>query len=468
MRVVGLASVGIAAGVTHKHATHHEHISAMQMHTTNKWRRDCGKKVSGKYSMAQLENPGAGMNPDAIEPFEKVLKDGFFMVACVKDAMYVAGDKFGANKHDYKMGPVANSSIVHYDAHVAKEDREPMTHQVCFEFCRGVPDMGYFGLSNGRDCYCTPYFKPMAGGSTECDAVCPGDNAQMCGGGKKNSIFGMHSCADTEEKLSTADEAASEARSSLKSLAEAMKETVEDGEADANAWQDALGGAGDPTASGLMQGAKVWSGKCLKAADDALESAETVKESLDKVAGMEGKDFTDYDNAKEAEDLVKALNKGAQKLSEVEEALTEMDDQLEPEADDVDDAAKQYYPLMYFVDKEHEDVPSTCGGETLGEPMMGQSMDACAAACDARPGKCVGFSFFEKDSSICFLFSKFESVQYWTGCDAAAFLQKKKKSSGTATCRGKLQSFEGLSLKPKGNGKCDICLKEATKADRCW
>lgn len=467
MRVVGLVSVGVAAGVTHKHATHHEHISALQVHTTGKWRRDCGKKVSRKYSMAQLENPGAGMNPDAIEPFEKVLKDGFFMVACVKDAMYVAGDKFGANKHDYKMGAVSNSSIVHYDAHVPKEDREPMTHQVCFEFCRSVPDMGYFGFSGGRDCYCTPYFKPMAGGSTECDAVCPGDNSQMCGGGKKNSIFGMHSCADTEEKLSTADEAASEARSSLKSLAEAMKETVEDGEADANHWQDALGGAGDPTASALMQDAKVWSGKCLKAADDALESAETVKESLDEVSGMEGKDFTDYDNAKAAEDLVKALNKGAQKLAEVEEALTEMDDQLEPEADDVDDAAKQYYPLMYFVDKEHEDVPSTCGGETLGEPMMGQSMDACAAACDARPGKCVGFSFFEKDSSICFLFSKFESVQYWTGCDAAAFLQK-KKSSGTATCRGKLQSFEGLSLKPKGNGKCDICLKEATKADRCW
>lgn len=417
--------------------------------------------------MAQLSNPGAGMDPDAIEPFEKVLKDGFFMVACVKDAMYVAGDKFGSNKHDYKMGSVSNSSIVHYAAHVAKEDREQMTHQVCFEFCRSVPDMGYFGLSNGRDCYCTPYFKPMAGGSTECDAVCPGDNAQMCGGGKKNSIFGMHSCANTEEKLSTGQEEASEARSSLKSLAEAMKETVEDGEADANAWQDALGGAGDPTASALMQGAKVWAGKCLKSAGDALESADTVKESLDEVAGMQGKDFTDYDNAKAAEDLVKALGKGAQKLSEVEEELTEMDEKLEPESDDADGASKQYYSLMYFVDKKHEDVPSTCGGETLGEPMMGQSMDACAAACDARPGKCNGFSFFEKDSSLCFLFSKFESVQYWTGCDGASFLQK-KKSSGTATCRGKLQSFDGLSLKPKGNGKCDICLKEATKADRCW
>jgi hypothetical protein len=152
----------------------------------------------------------------------------------------------------------------------------------------------------------------------------------MCGGMKKNSIFGMHSCADTEEKLSTADEAASEARSSLKSLAEAMKGTVEDGEADANSWQDALGGAGDPTAGALMQDAKVWAGKCLKSAGDALEAADTVKESLDEVSGMAGKDFTDYDNAKAAEDLVKALNKGAQKLSEVEEELTEMDDKLEP------------------------------------------------------------------------------------------------------------------------------------------
>lgn len=467
MRVIGLASVGVAAGAIHKHTTHHEHISAMQVHTTAAWRRDCGKKVSKRYSMAQVSNPGAGMDPDSIEPFEKVLKDGFFMVSCVKDAMYVAGDKFGAGKHDYKMGAVSNSSIVHYDAHVAKEDREEMTHQVCFEFCRSVPDMGYFGFSNGRDCYCTPYFKPMAGGSSKCDAVCPGNNGQMCGGKSKQSIFGMHSCANTEEELSTADEEASEARSSLKSLAEDMKETVEDGEADANAWQEALGGAGDPTAAALMQSAKVWSGKVIKAADDALEAAGTVKESLDEVSSMAGKDFTEYDNAKAAEDLIKALNKGSQKLSELEEDLTDMDEKLEPAADDVDDASKQYYSLMYFVDKEHEDVPSTCGGETLGEPMMGQSMDACAAACDARPGKCVGFSYFEKDSSLCFLFSKFESVQYWTGCDAAAFLQK-KKSSGTATCRGKLQSFEGLSLKPKANGKCDICLKEATKADRCW
>lgn len=467
MKIVLLTTIGGAAGAVHHHHASQEHMSAMQLHSSKKWRSECGKKVSRKFSMAQVSNPGAGMNPDSIEPFEKVLKDGYMMTACVKDAMYVAGDKFGNNKYDYKMGPVSNSSIVHYDAHVPKEDREQMTHAVCFEFCRSVPDMGYFGISNGRDCYCTPYFKPMASDSSECDAVCPGDNALMCGGAKKNSVFSMHSCADTETKLATAQEGAAEARSSLKELAEGMKETVEAGEADANAWQEALGGAGDPTASGLMQGAKAWAGKCIKAADDALEAAGSVKESLDEVDGVKDKDFTDYDNAKEAEDLIKALNKGAQKLSETNEDLAEMDEELEPSAEDTDGAAKQYYSLMYFVDKKYEDVPSTCGGETLGEAKMGQSMDDCAAACDALPGKCVGFSYFEKDSSVCFLFSKFESVQYWTGCDEEAFLQK-KKSSGTATCRGKLQSFDGLSLKPKANGKCDICLKEATKADRCW
>merc|ERR1719443_1721713 len=123
----------------------------------NEWRHDCGKLVPAfgtrnSLAFAQTNNslPGAGMNPDAIEPFQKVLKDGFMEVACVKDAMYEAGDKFGNNKYNYKMGPVSNSSIVHYNEHVVKEDREKMTPQVCFEFCRTVDDMGYFGISNGR------------------------------------------------------------------------------------------------------------------------------------------------------------------------------------------------------------------------------------------------------------------------------------------------------------------------------
>merc|ERR1719316_1800921 len=99
---------------------------------------------------------------EAVTPFQEVMKDGFYEVDCVKDYMHEQGDKAGV-------------SIVHYSMVVKTEDQEPMTPDVCFKFCRTVPDMIFFGLSLGRDCYCAPYFKAMAGDSSDCDAVCEGD-----------------------------------------------------------------------------------------------------------------------------------------------------------------------------------------------------------------------------------------------------------------------------------------------------
>ena len=47
-------------------------------------------------------------------------------------SMFQFADKFGSNKHEYGVGALQNVSIVHYDAHVAKEDRgETKWHQMC-------------------------------------------------------------------------------------------------------------------------------------------------------------------------------------------------------------------------------------------------------------------------------------------------------------------------------------------------
>merc|ERR1719172_615808 len=172
----------------------------MPMH---QYKQDCGMPsnlhiVPGGASLLQ-NVPGAGI--DKFAPFKTVLKDGYLSVDCRKDYMYYRGDKFGDNKHDYKLGPVSNVSIVHYEAFVAKEDRVEMTPTVCFEFCRTVPNMGFFGIVNGRGCYCTPYFTPMESDSTQCDSVCEGDNTLMCGGKAKSSVFAMHMCASTEADL---------------------------------------------------------------------------------------------------------------------------------------------------------------------------------------------------------------------------------------------------------------------------
>jgi hypothetical protein len=41
-------------------------------------------------------------------------------------------------------------------------------------------------------------------------------------------------------------------------------------------------------------------------------------------------------------------------------------------------------------------------------------------------------------------------------------------SAGDTKCMVKFSDFEGTTLKPNPSGKCDNCLREATKADRCF
>merc|ERR1719389_895062 len=192
----------------------------MPMH---QYKQDCGTESRlhinhGALSLFQQHNvPGAGI--DKFKPFKTVLKDGFLEVSCVKDYMYYRGDKFGDNKHDYKLGPVSNVSIVHYAAFVAKEDQVEMTQKVCFEFCRTVPNMGFFGIVNGRGCYCTPYFTPMESDSTQCDAVCEGEKSTMCGGKSKSSVFAMHMCQSTKSDLKELHGEASTLKSTMGSKA---------------------------------------------------------------------------------------------------------------------------------------------------------------------------------------------------------------------------------------------------------
>merc|ERR1719420_2058602 len=168
------------------------------------YKKDCwlSKPVTGLLQYV----PGAGIKD--FTPFDTVLKDGFMEIDCVQDYMYYHGDKFGDGRHAYKLEDVSNVSIVHYEDHVKKEDRKPMSQGICFEFCRTVPNMGFFGLINGRNCYCAPYYRQMAGDSSQCDAQCPGDNTVMCGGKSKSSVFALHNCESTERDLKAIDKAA--------------------------------------------------------------------------------------------------------------------------------------------------------------------------------------------------------------------------------------------------------------------
>merc|ERR1719265_646662 len=148
---------------------------------------------------------------DGQEPYVTVLKDGFFEVGCYFDTMLTAGDKFGNDADKYNMAH-ANVAIALYDELLLGEDKEPMTPTICFEFCRTLPDMVYFGISNGQQCYCAPYFQPKPGDESKCNVPCPGDNTLMCGNKKgKSSIYEMHLCDDIAEDLTKSLTAAKDA-----------------------------------------------------------------------------------------------------------------------------------------------------------------------------------------------------------------------------------------------------------------
>lgn len=55
----------------------------------------------------------------------------------------------------------------------------------------------HFGLRNGKDCYCSPYYKQGPGDGV-CDAGCAGDSAVTCGSTSGMSdVYEMHACSDT-------------------------------------------------------------------------------------------------------------------------------------------------------------------------------------------------------------------------------------------------------------------------------
>jgi hypothetical protein len=446
-----------------------ERIVPVPMHQYSA--RDCWTKAhlsvkSDAASLLQQGNvPGAGVDGiDKFKPFETVLKDGFLELSCVKDYMYYRGDKFGDNKHDYKLGSVSDVSIVHYDAFVAKEDRAEMTQKKCFEFCRTVPNMGFFGIVNGRGCYCTPYVKPMESDSSQCDAVCEGDKTLMCGGKAKSSIFAMHMCDSTEEDLSTRVGRAVGVMRELggqHNVASGLSKQMQN---EAEKLQKSFGAVGDSAATGHMQAAKVFAGDLVHTAEDAGTIADKLNDLAKSASSLKG--FTDPETVTKAERIMEDMDETVAAGEAKSDELGKLISLATSDSEDIK-AKKQYYPVMYFVDKEFENVPTTCTGDRVGKPIVGESASGCAAKCDDNIHSCVGFQYFEdgKDT-LCFLLSGFSTGSYYTGC-GKSFLQT-SAAPYEATCFAKLSKFEGTTLKPNPSGKCAQCFKELTKADRCY
>jgi len=440
---------------------HDKRLVAMPMAM---FRADCTLGAKHKF-------PGAGMTPDSITPFTTVYMDGYYDVDCADDFMFQHGDKFGDNRYEYELGESSNVSIVHYDALVVKEDREPITPDVCFRFCRSVPEMSFFGIRNGNTCYCMPYYRSVEGDDSMCDVVCEGDGTRACGSKTKSSIFSMHACnneadllSDASGKLSPVHTDVSDLKGDLDAVATGMQSAAAE-------YQTIFGSKGDPVAADLMQTAKVRAGELAAIVVDAgklVGKMDTVKnEGTPLMTG--NVDFSDAAKLAEAEKVLDTMESLTADGVAASEDLQGHLDEASPGAAPAS-IAEQYYSVMYFVDKSKQDMPSTCGGKSSHSPLVG-NVSTCAAACDADIHECVGFSFFPKagslsdDDGLCFLMSGFKTVTYYSQCGSASSAQV---DPSKVKCMAKLSKFEGTSLAVDGKGECKECFKEVTHADRCF
>lgn len=475
----------------HKHNKHHKRHNHTSLHNHTNLMQQTPRSLRDP----QLALPGAGMHPEDIEPFQMVTKDGFLMTACVNDAMLEHGDKFGNGKFSYKKESSA-VSIVHYSEIIPKEDREKMTINRCFDFCRTVPNMVFFGLNAGRDCYCMPFYEAVAvdgGDSANCDRTCEGDPSQMCGGDAKSSIFEMHSCADTKSDLEDIiTEVEDEIFFHFQDLAGHLKDVCDEGQSDTVALQGIFGAAGASDMSAYMQEAKVYIGEILESVTAADKLIDAMQDPFDAAQRSLRRNLQNFDNIKVAENAIKDLKDGLAKAAKIKDTMHDHMKTAHPvsqtgeEGYNISLAEEQYYPIMYFADPEYQKrfvveqgtmfhAPTTCTG-TLLQIIFGGGAGDCAHACDGLPGKCDGFQFMDFNDGMCFVFESIKTVQQWNGCTPAT------PAPFNTQCMAKLSRLEGVGgIAPRenrimeearktrqGTGKCAHCLDSMDRSSRCY
>jgi hypothetical protein len=348
-------------------------------------------------------NPGAGIGVTTYG--EAVHKDGFTAVECLTDNMYHDADKYGHNAQSYSNK--FNVSIVRYVDVVGREKQRPMRPQVCFDFCRTVHDMHFFGLTAGRDCYCTPYYHRKTSGGGVCDLPCEGDSAVMCGGAEMMNVFEMHQCGSTADDLEAALKDAHRSLGLAKSSGSWGEGAAAMFESAANSLKLESNNIGDMSSHDLAQQMKAHTATVLHAAEKASAAGTALETVVTASEALEGNDFTVADNVYEAEEAIRELKKLGEKAFELGSKAKGHNDALFPPIDGeaAFNGAKLFVPVLEAVDRWAEtatdttDAATTCMGELATTPSFGQTKSECAESCNrfAHEGSdeyCVGFQHF--------------------------------------------------------------------------
>lgn len=463
----------------------------------------------------ELAEGGASGKVDGQEVMLETYKDGFFLEGCYADAMYTYGDKFGGNKFKYKMSHV-DVSIVSYKDMLDSADHMPMTPKVCFEFCQTVPDMGFFGITGGRECYCMPYWKPSAEGSGNCDSTCEGDPTQMCGGAEKSSVWEMHSCEPPAAALFLLANDASHVLMYFYQNARQLKRYDEETLQAGKMLEKTASNDDDPVADDLGISATKTHGDGEKLLNDAtcVGAYTELLKQYNEAQLTKGLDMGAQENKGKADaalqkmhELIPLTEGCAKKVEDFNVAVYPWHVEFLESLGDEDggkgwwethlaqskEASHAYRPLSSLVGKSAApDAMSTCSGATIGTPKV-TGYNECAKACDNADGanRCIGFQHFrfagtgKEQRALCFLFSSFDSLtQYNCGesdedSDVAddSFLQKStpsqlKKMVAThgqvehATCTVKPSSFSGaMDLELKESSRCFFAADASDDVD---
>merc|ERR1719460_2536675 len=280
-------------------------------------------------------HPGTGI--DSSLHSETVHADGYFHVRCVADEMEQTADLHSDNKFDY--ANKANVSIIRYKDTLDREKQVPMTPKACFNFCRTVPGMLFFGLIYGRECYCTPYFTPTtAGGNGVCDLPCEGDAASTCGGNGMSDMYEMHFCDDTAEKLDEQIDKAQNATMRTESLSDHVDEAGDSMEGAANEMMTAAAEGGDMATNDLGQQAKGFTSEVVHAAHDADTAADKLDEARLAAEKLVGKDFTIPEYMEDAEKAIKKMKELRKVAKEAREDARELREEAMSKAISEDEA----------------------------------------------------------------------------------------------------------------------------------
>merc|ERR1719313_2753034 len=293
-----------------------------------------------------------------------------------------------------------------------------MTAAVCFEFCRTMPDMQFFGLIYGRECYCEHYYKKTTGEGV-CDLPCEGGGG-VCGGKQLSSIYQMHACAgglatdmaDLSSEVDTTIDTLTTAHDDVDAIGAAMQSSAEKLESYA-----------EGCASSLNQAAKVAAGPLIHAADDCLELSEEMSTASGDYDGL-GLSLTgtlSFDDRKAVEEY---MEKAKSQIDAAEQAIAAAKELADESSPDVAEYDPTFVPVMRQITPEMAPKMSVCNGEMTGLPKVGLSLLECADACDMEAPKasedyCMYYQYFEfpgEEQPLCFLFTDITEVTTFN-CD---------------------------------------------------